>query len=425
MTKCSLRQTCFLGLAAVLFASLVACGENRDNNGVIKKPKDAGDEIDTGIVMNPGDTGVPPNTDGGMPGTDTGVPPGNDSGMPPPPDGGMPGNDSGMPPFDGGMQMGDPFVPTMLADQYATAICAFQTRCEPAVQAFTGKNEATCRSETTAQLLNFWPAFAEAINAGRAAFRQTGFDACIQAYNNSDCITAIPANACEGMFVGNRPEGVACGASIECGNNLWCALQQLGGCGTCMSKAAATQSCANTICETGADCFNVNNMPVCARIDVAENQECGTVQSGLCQGHLQCVGPMAGPFTCERPAAANAACDATGAAPDCNIYQNLVCATPGNTCQMATFNGVGLMCGNTALCDVNGGCDMMTMTCVAWPDAGSACPDGVCSEGNFCDQAGNCQMITPQGQACTTTAQCGDLYCVNTTCGPLDWMQCN
>src|SRR5262245_45533711 len=226
MTKCSLRQTCFLGLAAaVLAASVVACGDNRDNNGVIKKPKDAGEEADSGGMMGT-DTGVPPMTDGGMPGTDTGVPPGNDSGIPPGNDSGVPpGNDAGLPAFDGGMLTGDMFNPTTLADEYATAVCAYQTRCEPAIQAFTHKNEATCRTETAAQLLNIWPAFAEAITAGRAAFRRTGFDACLQAYQNADCITAIAPNACEGMFIGNRPEGVACGTSIECGDNLWCALQ--------------------------------------------------------------------------------------------------------------------------------------------------------------------------------------------------------
>src|SRR5215510_7084878 len=98
MTKCSLRQTCFLGLAAaVLAASVVACGDNRDNNGVIKKPKDAGEEADSGGMMGT-DTGVPPITD-------SGIPPGNDSGVPP-------GNDAGLPAFDGGMLTGDMFNPT-------------------------------------------------------------------------------------------------------------------------------------------------------------------------------------------------------------------------------------------------------------------------------------------------------------------------
>lgn len=433
MTKCT--RTLLLGLTLAFTAGAIACGgDNRDNNGAIKKPRDASTDTDTGIVDL--DSGVPPSGDSGTPPpADSGVPP-QDSGMNPPPDGGMnPPPDGGGMGFDGGMLQGDPFNPSALAGEYATAICAFRARCEPALFAFFQQNEAQCRTDVAEQLVAFWPAYAEAISANRAAFRRAGFDSCVQAYNNADCIVGVAPNACEGMFQGNRPVGVACGAQIECAQGSWCALTALGGCGVCTDRAGVGEDCSNNLCETTMDCFDVGQAtPQCAPINAQENGACATIQTGLCQGHLQCIGPEAGPFTCVRPAGAGQACDPTGAgtARTCNIYQNQVCVEPGNTCQTASFGAPGAMCGGAAQCDSrSAGCSNTDMTCVALPGAGLAClqvsqTEFACDANSYCDNTTTCQALVPAGQTCMASTECDNsLYCVNNSCGVLDWALCN
>jgi hypothetical protein len=368
-------------------------------------------------VPNPsGDSGVPnPSGDSGVPNPDLGV---QDTGV----------ADVGMPPT------GDMFNPTGIAGEYASAVCAFRARCEPVYQGFLREDEAQCRTSVTEALMTTYPAYLEAITGGRAIFRRAGFDACVAAYNNADCITAVAPDACDGMFVGQRTTGQACALSIECSTDSWCNIMALGGCGTCIDRAGVNENCAQNVCDVGTDCFNVGQMAPdfrCAPINAQENQTCGTIQTGLCQGHLQCVGTMSG--SCQRPAGAGQPCNPdpqSSATVTCNIYQNQVCVTPGNTCQTASWVGPGQMCNQTALCDSDSveavGCGAGG-TCTALPGAGLACAGAACAEGAFCDMpmGGTCQMVVPSGQACTSSTECGNLYCVNNTCGPLDWTQCN
>lgn len=350
--------------------------------------------------------------------------PGPDSGNNPPPDSGV-RPDSGVGPFDGGVLMGDSFNPQQHAQQYAQAVCAFQTRCEPALFAYTGTNEGQCVTDVTQALLQNWTAFAQVVSAGRSAFNQSIFNTCVASFGSADCITGPPAGACEGLFQGNRPEGVACGASIECGSGMWCALTALGGCGTCTRFAAAGTSCAANLCEPNAECFDVGGSPTCVRVDAAQNAPCGTVQDGLCAGRLQCVGPEMGPFTCTRPAALNQTCDPMlTAGPDCNIYQNQVCNAAG-TCVAANWVGAGQTCNDTSLCNSEGRCDQATTMCAAWPGAGQTCFQGNCADDLYCDQAGTCQNTAGAGQTCQDSDQCAAGYCINSSCGPLQVQACN
>jgi hypothetical protein len=403
--------------------TLAACGEERKNTGVIKKDSGVADPADSGVVNNPPDSGVVNNP------PDSGVNNPPDSGMNnPPPDSGMnTPPDSGMmnQPFDGGMLVGDPFDPNARAAEYAQTLCAFRTRCEPALYEFLGSDETACRNETTAQLLKFWPSFQQAIAAGRAAFSQAGFAACRNAYDSADCIVGVAPDACDDIFTSNRPAGAACGSQIECSPGNWCALQALGGCGTCTDRAGVGDDCSQTLCETTMDCFDVQGAPTCAPINAQQNGTCGTIQTGLCQGRLQCVGTQAG--TCVRPAGPGQACVTDGTAADCDIYFSQGC-DPGNpmgTCGTVTFNGPGTMCGGLAGCNSQGGCDQMTMQCVAWPAAGLACPDGACADGAYCDAQGTCQTIKNMGANCMSSVECGDNYCVNGACGPITYQVCN
>jgi hypothetical protein len=340
------------------------------------------------------------------------------------------------PPFDGGVLMGDPFNAQQLASQLSAAACAYRTRCEPAIYAFTGENEAACISETTANILATWNAYSQAVTAGRLAFNQAGFTSCVQAYNSSDCITGLPSGACGDMFRGNRPAGVGCSLSVECAQGNFCAVQALGQCGQCTPLAQIGQACDQAPCVPGSDCFVVDQQgsTQCLSVTIAENQMCGTVQTGLCQGLLQCVGPGMGPFTCRRPAGAGQTCDPNlEANPTCNIYQNQVCDPANTMCTMVSFVGVGQTCSAIQQCNSTGFCNDPGMTgmgtCNALPGAGQTCQvigqDEICADGFACVNR-VCTALAAQGQTCQTSNDCaGAYYCVNSVCGDLTHTLCN
>ncbi|MCC7386868.1 MAG: hypothetical protein IT384_33840 [Deltaproteobacteria bacterium] len=462
-----------LSLAAVAVLAASGCSENRRPPGSTgvgnKDAQTAGGEdggtdsglgcacnqnaaiCDPGCVCDPACTACACNTSLGcdpscacdpecQPGYDAGffdAAPSSDTGFPPQ-DSGFPNQDAaGFPdavtPFDGGVLTGDPFNASTLAQQYAQAICAYQTRCEPAVYAFLGTTEPQCVTNTSARIVATWNAFSQIINAGRAAFRQSAFNACLQAYQSADCITGVAPAACDGLFIGNRPSGVACGLSIECGPNLWCALSALGSCGTCQPVGQSGQDCSQTVCATGLDCLQVDQAGsvACVPINAQENQACNTLQTGLCQGHLQCVGPAAGPFTCRRPATGTATCDANAeTAPACNIYQNEACNTATQRCGAVTWLAPGGTCADTALCNSQGHCepDMGNPNCTAYLTVGATCDqanDLCAAETAYCFGT-TCAALGASGQSCQSSAQCQDtLYCVGGSCGNLTWPVCN
>jgi hypothetical protein len=269
------------------------------------------------------------------------------------------------------------------------------------------------------------------VNAGRVAFRRSGFDACVAAFSSADCVAGVAPNACEALFSGDRPLGAACGSSIECVAGAWCSSDQLGACGQCTDRAGPGESCAANICDSTLECVATapppNQNPVCVPTNAQEGRPCGTVATGFCQGHLQCVGTMTG--MCVRPAGAGQACDSSGMSTSatCDIFQGQLCVAPGNTCQPATWVGPGQMCGGTAQCDVDSlECSAMNMTCSALPAIGTACPQGVCAEGAFCDMASMCRAQLARDAACAASFECSGFdYCVGGKCAPLEWQICN
>jgi hypothetical protein len=437
----SLRQ------CALLILLVSACSETRRPGGGTPPP---GTPKDSGVNEG-GDTGVPNPTDtgGGVcqcdvrlgvcdPGCacDPACVPGQDAGFfdanppfdgGPRPDSGFVGPpDTGLGPFDGGVLMGDQFQRAMRATEYATAICRYQTRCQPAIYAYTNTNETDCITDLNARLNNIWSAYDSAITAGRLAFNATAFNACVSAYGtNADCILGPDTTACDGMFRGNRPTNVACALSVECASGF-CAISALGQCGSCQPFARNGEDCTQSICENGTDCFDVGGgQALCLPNNLQESAQCGTVQTGVCGGLLQCVGAMA-PGTCQRPAANGATCDPqTATGPDCNIYMNQACNVAAGQmtgmCAAATFVGPGTACGTgTAFCNSQGRCDQATMMCAAWPGAGQTCFQGACADDLYCDQQGTCRATAGQGQTCMASDECSaEFFCVNSQCGPL------
>jgi hypothetical protein len=397
--------------------------------------KDAQVSNDTGSPVPP-----PPPADGGLSAPDGGTsfdasgP--NDTGPVANPDAEVPDRpDAGGAPFDGGVLVGDSFNARQAASQYAAAVCAFQTRCRPAIFAFNGTNEPQCISETEASLLATFNAYAPLVQAGRSAFSAAGLAQCIQAYQQASCTDWVAPSACEGLFRGNRPEGAPCGASIECGQGSFCAAG-FGQCGACVRFLAVGDTCANAqgptgLCPTGSDCYQVGQSSVCVREDVAVGQPCGTANTGLCRGANECIGPQNMAGTCTAPASrvgATCANDGeTGAG--CNIYQNLTC-TMNNTCATVSWVTAGSQCGTAAPtngCRSGNRCGQMAdgaqaNTCIALPGPGAPCAttNRLCGPGAFCDTQGNCQAEIAAGQSCMGGQACaGDNFCVLGSCGPL------
>jgi hypothetical protein len=461
--RCTTSATLPSLLALSLFA--LACSEDRTPagpSGSTPKPKDASVTNDPdGGMVNPGMDATPnPGMDATPnPGMDATPNPGMDATPGNPdavacacdqnpnacdqgcacdprcmanPDGGVVTPDSGpVTPFDGGVVTGDTFNAQQRAAAYAAAICAHRQTCEPVFTTYIPQNQQQCEQETTAAVLSAWSAYVPLITAGRMAFSASGFTQCIQSYTNgsADCAVGPDPAACDNIFVGNRAEGAPCSASPECSNS-WCALTTIGACGVCTAYAQAGDDCSQNVCAPGTDCLELNDgSQLCIPNTAGLNQPCGEIATGLCRGHLQCVGPEMGPFACTRPAAQGQACDTTGAAADCDIYANSACGANG-TCGALNVAGPGTMCGMSApttLCNSTSRCDTATSQCVALPVGGGMCNATVsCARGFFCQPnapgaaQGTCNAELATGTMCQASGQCaGNDYCISGSCGPL------
>ncbi len=451
---------------AVACAALIACDAGRNigssptRNRAPNKDATVGGTKDTGIPGSQIDTGIPGSN--GHP--DAGSPVGGDSGRPlgcghnpngcaaheliqpstcaclaecepgwtwnPATstcleDGGpRPVPDAG--PYDGGVPTTDPFDPASLAQRYATAICQFTTRCEPALHSFFESNETECITEQSAAIESTWTAFAPIISANRLGFSQTAFDRCLAALGNADCVLGADPDACDGMFTGSQAANQRCSFSVECHDGFFCNATSVGGCGNCQAMVGAGQSCAGAACQDGLDCVQLQDgSRVCVPDRQAEGQGCNSVQTGLCAGRMQCVG-MGQTFQCMRPAATGAMCDPMAASgPACNIYQNEVCG-PMTTCESVNWVGAGNSCAGSSRCNRTSRCDdTMGEMCIAYPAAGQPCAMGLCAENLFCDVS-TCTAMKTQGAACQSSSECdGNLRCVSGTCNPLAWTSCN
>jgi hypothetical protein len=334
-------------------------------------------------------------------------------------------------PVDGGVPPTDAFNPAALAQRYAQAICQYTTRCEPAIFSFTGTTESDCIAEQVQQITGTWSAFANIISAGRLGFSQQAFDRCMAAFPTANCTSGLPDGVCDDIFRGSQAIGQPCSLSTECAAGGFCGISQLGSCATCMAEAPAGADCSAALCADGSECLEVQQGQfLCIPDTAGVGQSCGTVQTGLCRGRLQCVGMTSG--TCVEPAAAGASCDVEGMnAAACNIYQNQVCnpSMPGGTtgtCTTISWVGAGQSCAaDTVGCNSTARCDSMgTQQCVAWPTAGQTCFQGNCADDLYC--AGTtCAPLQAAGSSCTSSAECADPnYCIAGTCAPLSYNFC-
>ena len=324
--------------------------------------------------------------------------------------------------------MSDPFDPATVAAAYSAADCASRTRCSPATGMFLNQSEQQCATERSAALTIEYNAIANAIAAGRVTFSQTQLDACIAALGASDCDRGLDLGVCD-PFTGQQGNGDACYFAGECADGFFCAIASFGSCGSCQPEAPIGGSCAAAPCVDGARCFNVGGMNTCLDVTLDENASCGTSQTGLCRGRLQCIINAAQTAaSCTRPAANGAACATTSqVTPNCNSLAGDICVN--GTCQTVSFGGVGGSCNPPSQCDSSGVCNAGNLMCAARPTAGQPCAAGACADDHYCDAQDFCQSNLQQGAACNAGETCGTgLVCIGApgaqTCEVLAWTQC-
>lgn len=329
--------------------------------------------------------------------------------------------------------MTDPFDPATVASQYASAICSFRTRCEPALHDYFSTNEMECVTEFGASLRSQYDAFAQIIAANRLGFSQTNLNNCLQALATADCASGPAPQACSSVFTGSQRTGQPCSLQIECSSDTFCAIPRLGDCATCQPRAQSGQDCSNALCVEGNDCLEVQQGSfLCIPTTAGEGQPCGQIASGLCRGRLQCIGDPA--ETCQRPVARGGMCptpDAMGniSSPTCNIYQNDTCVN--NQCVAVNWGGAGASCDSATsdACNGSGYCSAPSGpgTCTAYPGMGASCYQGICADGNYCDGAGTCAPEKTTGVACTASSECSsddNLFCISGSCAPLTYNFC-
>jgi cysteine-rich repeat protein len=308
------------------------------------------------------------------------------------------------------------------AEALVEASCNFSARCEPARLAFAHESLEDCKARVAVTTLANFAIHRAAIAAGRSLFDQDAFDACLTALDTGDCDLIPSEDGCD-FITGVGTAGAACSVSTACAPDLFCNVAVGGECGTCQARAAAGGDCSTSVCVEGTGCFEVGGgLRKCVHDDLDENAACGTVETGLCRGHLQCVGSTT--RTCERPAAHGATCDVLEeSGPDCDVFDNQRCVA--DKCVDLSFNPPGGSCAGANVCDVDGRCDVDD-TCDALPTAGMPCVFGACAPDHFCDGA-TCAALRTEGGSCTTSGQCEDpLVCAGDpkTCRAFQFVDC-
>lgn len=339
-------------------------------------------------------------------------------------DGGA-GDSGGIQPVDG-----DPFDPAARATQLAQAICAHRAGCEPLAASHSGEDQAQCTQRESAWLRARWDAYPPLFARRRAAFVAAAFEACRDAYQAAllDCDLGPDLSRCDGIFLGSRPSGASCGDSVECQAGHWC-TGLAPACGLCIPKAAVGDSCRGAPCVDGARCLPASADDVrCVGDRVALGAGCGDTNTGLCRGHLQCVGPLGGALTCARPAGAGALCDVSGAGPNCDLSSGYGCADT-DRCEPATIVSPPAPCGSTAptnLCDRGSYCAALGQ-CESKATVGAACDALVsCAPGLRCvpdaagSPAGMCRAPLATGASCSNPIECAPTEtCLAGRCGAL------
>jgi len=332
---------------------------------------------------------------------------------------------------------------------FAKAVCQQQARCRTAA----AYEERLCEDEIAGL---YAPDLAKAIKAGRAQFVPGQAQKCLDGISAAGCdrIPADVAEACTNAVKGLLATDAQCNWAYECASGL-CIPQQLGACpATCLMPVAEGGTCP---AKSGAGCDDRLGLrciaSVCSKLH-SQGQPC-TFDSD-CAVALYCSAAGA----CEPRGNDQASCNAGN---ECAAGQYCQLFDPGGLCHKKVAQGKpcgedqahaisaavecedGLVCMGftggkgvpvTGTCsapsDVGGACttgagitgcaqglDCVNGKCALPPSTGP-CVDGECLDGTaYCDSAGQCQSLKPDGAACADGKECQSRSCDSAgKCGP-------
>jgi hypothetical protein len=336
---------------------------------------------------------------------------------------------------DTGVDLG--FEARAVATDIATAQCQFFSRCVPEYYDANAIDQATCVTDTTDALVESFEDLAPLFQAGRVVYNESQKNGCVSALGSADCILDLPdGNPCDQIFTGTQQANDPCFFGAECGQNLYCnRAQGAGTCGACAQAPAKGADCDPfTPCVDGARCLDIGQAApdyVCIPIDAQQGGQCLTIETGLCQGRLSCVGDQTNGFTCQPPGGSGAQCDNdpnSFALAECNLSAGFGC--DGAMCADASWSDLSGSCNDTTQLCREGYCS--AGSCTGFPGAGQSCQQsGACGEDAFCDGT-NCRPLIADGQACNFSYECAGLSaCLGAgvnrpgTCGLLEWELCN
>ncbi len=296
-------------------------------------------------------------------------------------------------------------TPADACDSYATASCAVFAKCAPL--ALFWQTEAECRSQTRADCEStltpetgvrpeLFAAVAERYEAalsdcallydllvtGQAASGDATCDGTgatladgAQCFADAQCLdgfcdraTGAPCGVCA-AWLGN---GVACDATRQCAAGSYCSEQS----GQCVALASVGESCAMTACASGLYCAGgtcterASNGQPCSDVN-------GCQQGLICSSTGQCASPALGDV--------GDPCDPAEEL-SCNLFLSIFCDETTNQCVASPLPSIGDVC--TSACA--GGLSCVNQQCVT---------------------------PIPNGNACTSSAQCLHLSsCIEGQC---------
>lgn len=322
---------------------------------------------------------------------------------------------------------------------WAAATCALWVKCPLAA---LGQPLDGCSARLTQQCQG-GAALAKALQAKHLTFDAAQAQTCLAGLQALACPALYqglvsaggPAvAACAAVWHGQVAAGGSCVLGGECQAGTRCVFGA--SCpGTCQAWSAIGGACSDSKpCNPEVASCTAGK---CQALPSAPGQAC---PAGLCASPLYC-GPAG---ACVAFALEGQACSASGA----QCWPSLGCwAAAGQAGTCKPRGGVGSACLSQANCALTGDgapllcvagscqpapapgkpcvdwqcqggwCDSQALppTCVAWPAAGQACPQGWCGPGAVCS-AGTCKALGGPGKPCAAPQDCASGQCVGGAC---------
>jgi hypothetical protein len=245
-----------------------------------------------------------------------------------------------------------------------------------------------------------------------------------ECYATQECSAGFcdfSGSACPGVCAPRRGTGVPCTDDEQCQEGSACVSEA--GASTCQPKVLLQQG---ALCNASSECADglyCDDTGTCTNAKVADGAEC--TADAQCAEGSGCLKPnmFAPTGTCTAKVAAGGACTVGGAfifpySNACkglqvcaglvmngeNVVESGKCQAPGAVGATCFPQAAGTLGGNGCFTDLV--CDPATRKCAPAPAAGSACIEGRCGPGAYCNSASQCAAKKADGAVCESSDEC-------------------